>query len=188
MIQLKGTGGKAGINMEVQKIANSLTHHKGTHFNFKTDRVILRNGSEIIRDVVEHPGSVAVLPILDEELVLIRQYRYPAGKVLIEIPAGTLEIGESPPVCAARELTEETGYAASNWSKLLSCYMTPGYSTEKLHIYIAEGLTQIGAEPEEDEFIKIETYSFNKVLEMIEDNIIEDSKTITGILAYLTRA
>lgn len=174
--------------MEAEKIFNSQIHYEGNHFKFKTDKVLLRNGKEIKRDLVEHPGSVAILPIINDELVLIRQYRYPAGKELLEIPAGTLEIGESPQLCAARELTEETGYAASSWSKLLSCYMTPGYSTEKLHIYIAEGLTQVGIEPEDDEFIKIEIYSFNEVLEMIENNIIEDSKTITGILTYLTRA
>jgi ADP-ribose pyrophosphatase len=174
--------------MEAEKIIDSQIHYEGKHFKFKTDKVFLRNGKEIRRDLVEHPGSVAILPIINDELVLIRQYRYPAGKELLEIPAGTLEIGESPQLCAARELTEETGYAALSWSKLLSCYMTPGYSTEMLHIYIAEGLTEVGIEPEDDEFIKIEIYSFNKVLEMIENNIIEDSKTITGILAYLTRA
>jgi ADP-ribose pyrophosphatase len=148
----------------------------------------MSNGKEIVRDMIDHPGSVAIIPIIDNDLILIRQYRYPVGKELLEIPAGTLEEGESPQICAARELTEETGYAASSWSKLMSCYMTPGYSSEKIHIYVAEGLTSIGAHPEDDEIINTERHSFNEVLGMIEENVIEDSKTITGILAYLTRA
>jgi ADP-ribose pyrophosphatase len=173
--------------MTVKKIISSEIHHKGSYFNFKTDRVLMDNGNEIVRDMVDHPGSVAIIPIIDDDLILLRQYRYPAGKELLEIPAGTLEKNESPQICAARELTEETGYAASSWSKLLSCYMTPGYSNEKIHIYVAEGLTRVGADPQEDEIINIERHSFNEVLGMVEENIIEDSKTITGILAYLTR-
>jgi len=174
--------------MTIENIISSDIHHKGSYFSFKTDRVLMSNGKEIVRDMIDHPGSVAIIPIIDDDLILIRQYRYPAGKELLEIPAGTLEEGESPQICAARELTEETGYAASSWSKFLSCYMTPGYSSEKIHIYLAEGLTRVGADPQDDEIINIERHSFNEVLGMIEGNVIEDSKTITGILAYLTRA
>lgn len=105
----------------------------------------------------------------------------------LEVPAGTLEQGEDPDACAVRELIEETGYAAKTWRKLLSCYMAPGYSNEVIHIYMAEGLEQVGSSPEEDEFINVERISFDDALKMIEDNTIMDSKTITGVLAYLTR-
>ena len=112
---------------------------------------------------------------------------YSAESELLEIPAGTLEVGEDPYASAVRELQEETGYAASEWSKLLSAYMAPGYSNEIIHFYIAEGLTPVGSNPEEDESIRVEKFSLNEVTDLIESNEIRDSKTITGVLAYLTR-
>lgn len=173
--------------MPVERTISTKLLRKGKNFSFKTDRVLLSNGNETVRDIVVHPGAVAILPVIDDGLILVRQYRYATGVELLELPAGTLEEGESPQVCAARELTEETGYAASSWRKLLSCYMAPGYSSEKIHFYVAEGLTRVGADPEEDEILDVERYSFNEVIGMIEGNVLEDSKTITGILAYLTR-
>ena len=172
----------------VEETIESKTLHRGRNFSFKTDRVRLSNGRETVRDVVDHPGAVAIVPVDGEELVLVRQYRYAAGKALLEIPAGTLEPGEDPYGCAVRELQEETGYAASGWSRLLSCYMAPGYSSEVIHFYVAEGLSQVGMHPEEDESITVERHVFDEVVKMIEDNEIMDSKTITGVLSYLTRS
>ena len=171
----------------MEKTISSKLHHKGKYFSFKTDTVQLKNGKQTNRDIVEHPGAVAIIPIKGEEIALIKQYRYAARKTLLEIPAGTLEIGEDPLNCAIRELREETGYGASDWNKLLSCYMAPGYSSEVIHFFVAEGLTLIGGTPEEDEDIDVVHIGFNEALEMIENNTIEDSKTITGILAYLTK-
>jgi ADP-ribose pyrophosphatase len=171
----------------VEETIESRTLHMGRNFSFKTDRVRLANGRETVRDVVDHPGAVAIVAVEGDELVLVRQYRYAAGRDLLEIPAGTLEQGEDPYRCAVRELQEETGYAASAWSRLISCYMAPGYSSEIIHFYVAEGLSQIGMNPEEDESITVERHSFDLVVKMIEDNEIQDAKTITGVLSYLTR-
>ena len=162
--------------------------HEGRSFSFKTDMVKLENGRETVRDVVDHSGAVAIVAVDGDELVLVRQYRYAAGRELLEIPAGTLEQGEDPYRCAVRELQEETGYAASAWSRLISCYMAPGYSSEIIHFYVAEGLSQVGMSPEEDESITVERHGFDEVVEMIEDNTIMDAKTITGVLSYLTRS
>ncbi len=170
----------------MEETISSKTLHEGKNFSFKTDKVKLPNGKETVRDTVDHPGAVAIVPVHDGEMVLVRQYRYATKSELLEIPAGTLEVGEDPYACAVRELTEETGYAASDWSKLLSAYVAPGYSNEIIHIYVAEGLTEVGANPEEDEYINVEKYPFEKVLEMIESNEIKDAKTISGVLAYLT--
>ncbi len=172
--------------IHMEETISSTTLHKGKHFAFKTDHVRLNSSKETVRDMVDHPGSVAILPIHNGEMVLIKQYRYPARSILIEIPAGTLETGEDPFACAVRELREETGYVAKDWSRLLSVYVSPGYSNEVIHIYVAEGLTHMGSDNEEDENIFVEKHSFEKVLEMIETNEIKDAKTVTGVYAYLT--
>ena len=160
---------------------------KGKSFSFYHDKVRLPNGRETDRNIVKHPGAVAIIAVDEDEIVLIKQYRYATGKYLLEIPAGTLEEGEDPYQCAVRELQEETGYAASAWSRLFQCYMVPGYSDEILYFYLAEGLTQIESSPEDDEDIVVQRYSINEVLEKIEINEIEDAKTMIGVLSYLTR-
>ena len=170
----------------MEETLSSKTLHVGKHFSFKLDQVKLDNGTEIERQVVDHPGAVAIVAVHEGDMVLIRQYRYATQSEILEIPAGTLEVGEDPYACAVRELQEETGYAASDWTKLLSAYVAPGYSNEMIHIYSAEGLTPVGSNLEEDESIVVEKYPFEKVLEMIESNTIKDAKTITGVLAYLT--
>lgn len=172
----------------MEETVSSKLLHKGKNFSFKTDVVRLPNGKETVRDVVDHPGAVAIVAVDDGEMVLIRQYRYSTRSEILEIPAGTLEVGEDPYACAVRELREETGYAAKEWSKLLSAYVAPGYSNEIIHIYVAEGLTEVGSDLEEDESISVEKYSLNEVADLIESNEIRDSKTITGVLAYLTRS
>jgi ADP-ribose pyrophosphatase len=161
---------------------------KGKNFSFYHDHVRLPNGKETDRNIVKHPGAVAIIAIQDEEVVLIKQYRYATSKYLLEIPAGTLELGEDPLQCAVRELLEETGYAASSWSKLFKCYMVPGYSDEIIHFFLAERLTKIGGEPDEDEDIEVQLFSFEEALRMIESNEIEDAKTMIGVLWYLTGA
>jgi len=172
----------------LEETIESKTLHRGRNFSFKTDRVRLENGRETVRDVVDHPGAVAIVAVDGDKLVLVRQYRYAAGRTILEIPAGTLEPGEDPYKCAVRELQEETGYAASTWGRLLSCYMAPGYSSEIIHFYVAEGLSQVGMSPEEDESITVERHGFDEVVEMIEGNEIMDAKTITGVLSYLTKS
>jgi len=172
----------------MEETVSSKLLHQGKNFSFKTDVVRLPSGKETVRDVVDHPGAVAIVAVDDGEMVLIRQYRYSTRSEILEIPAGTLEAGEDPYACAVRELREETGYAAKDWSKLLSAYVAPSYSNEVIHIYVAEGLTEVGSDIEEDESIRVERLSFNEVSDLIESNEIRDSKTITGVLAYLTRS
>jgi len=171
----------------VEETVSSKILHRGNNCSFKSDQVRLPSGKVVTRDIVEHPGAVAIVAVDESEIVLVKQYRYAAGRELLEVPAGTLEQGEDPDACAVRELREETGYAARNWRRLLSCYMAPGYSSEVIHFYVAEGLEQVGSSPEEDESINVERVSFDEALKMIEDNTIMDSKTITGVLSYLTR-
>jgi len=156
--------------------------HEGRHFSFLQDEVELPNGLKTYRDIVRHPGAVAIVPVLpDGRIVLVRQYRYAAGKPLLEIPAGTLEEGEDPLECARRELIEETGYEASELTAILSCYMAPGYSNEVIHFFEAGGLREVGMSPEEDESIEVEVSEIGEIIRMIEENIIEDAKTIIGI-------
>lgn len=161
---------------------------EGKSFSFYQDRVRLPNGRETDRNIVKHPGAVAIIAIEDNEVILIRQYRYATGKYLLEIPAGTLEPGEDPLQCAVRELQEETGYAASNWSRLFQSYMVPGYSNEIIYYFLAEGLIKVGASPEDDEDIEVKLVGLDEALGMIEKNVIEDAKTMIGVLCYLTRA
>jgi len=172
----------------MEKTLSSRLLHEGKSFSFKTDQVELPNGRMTTRDVVDHPGAVAIVPVLDDSrIILVKQFRYAAGKELFEIPAGTLERGEEPDACAARELREETGYKAESIVRLLSCYMAPGYSNEVIHLYVATGLEKGEKETEEDEEIAVEAVGFDETLKMIEENEIEDAKTIVGVLSYLTR-
>jgi len=160
--------------------------HRGRSFSFKRDEVQLPNGRRTFRDVVDHPGAVAIIPILpDRRVVLVRQYRYAVRKSLLELPAGTLERGESPLDCARRELREETGYEAGTIEKLLSFYTAPGYSSEMIHVFVARDLRLVGAEAEADESITVEPMELGELLRLIDENAIEDAKTICGILALL---
>lgn len=166
----------------MERTISSRLLHEGRHFSFLRDEVELPNGLKTYRDIVRHPGAVAIVPVLpDGRIVLVRQYRYAAGKLLLEIPAGTLEEGEDPLECARRELIEETGYEASELTAILSCYMAPGYSDEVIHFFEAGGLREVGVSPEEDESIEVEVSEIGEIIRMIEENIIEDAKTIIGI-------
>jgi len=169
-----------------EKLSSTLIQ-EGKHFSFYHDTIKLPNGRETERNIVKHPGAVAIIAVHEDEIVLIKQYRYATGKYLLEIPAGTLEKDEDPYQCAVRELQEETGYAASSWSRLFQSYMVPGYSNEILYFYLAEGLTDVTASPEDDEDIEVMRYRVDEVLNMIESNEIEDAKTIMAVLTYLTR-
>jgi ADP-ribose pyrophosphatase len=171
----------------MEKTLKSKLLHAGRHFSFKRDEVQLSNGKQTYRDLVEHPGAVAIIPIIDDSLILVRQYRYAAKESLLELPAGTLEKNEDPLKCAVRELQEETGYAATSWDGLFSCFLAPGYSNEIIHFFTAKGLIKVGENPEYDEEICVEIHSFDKVVQMIEVNKIRDAKTISGVLFYLTR-
>jgi ADP-ribose pyrophosphatase len=156
---------------------------KGHLISVRVDRVRLADGSEARREVVEHPGAVAVLPMLDDgRVILERQFRQPTREVLWEIPAGTLTPGESAQDCARRELAEETGYSPETLELLASVYLAPGYSSEMIHLFVARGLREVGANRDHDERIQPVVIEFERVLAMISGGEIKDAKTVCAAL------
>ena len=159
----------------------------GHVLNLRVDNVLFDDGVEATREVVEHRGASVIIPLLENNhVLLVRQYRYAVGKELLEIPAGTCDIGESPEDCAKRELQEETGFTCGNLEKILECYVAPGYSSELIHFYVASALRKAESQMELDEAIMVERIELEQVLKMIKENIIVDAKTVAGMLAYLT--
>ncbi len=156
--------------------------HQGRVFKLFRDNVTLQNGVTLDLDVIRHPGASAIVPVThNHDIILIRQYRYAAGDFIWEIPAGTLEPGESPLVCAERELIEETGFKASEWEKLGEIIPVPGYSDERIHLFLARGLNPSRQKLDSDEILDVEILPFDDALSMIRSGKIIDGKTITGI-------
>lgn len=166
----------------VEKLIDSTRVFEGRMIRVRVDNVQLPTGKKVTREVVEHPGAVAVVAIReDKTVVMVRQFRHPAGKILLEIPAGKLDKDEKPDACAVRELEEETGYKAAVMRKLATVYTTPGFTDELMHIYAAEGLSQSRQNTDEDEFIDIDYYNPQQLKELIQDGQIEDAKTLLGL-------
>ncbi|OOC42640.1 NUDIX domain-containing protein [Thermosipho sp. 1074] len=167
----------------MEKLLKSQEIFKGVLLHVKKDEVLLENGRKSTREYVLHPGAVAVVPILDDnKVVMVKQYRYPIGRELLEIPAGKFDFkGEDPLECAKRELKEETGFQAKDYTYLGYIHTTPGFSNEVIYIYLARNLVKGNAEPDEDEIIKIEVKDIEEVLEKCISGDITDSKTIIGI-------
>ena len=135
------------------------------------------------REIVVHKGSAVILPVFDDgRIALVRQYRHAAGRFLLEIPAGTLNPGEDPQLGAARELEEEIGAKAEKIEKISEFWVSPGFLTEKMHLYMATGLTDVGQKLEEDEILTIERYSFPEAFDLIRSGEIQDAKTLIAIL------
>lgn len=135
------------------------------------------------REIVVHKGSVVILPVFgDGRIALVRQYRHAAGAFLLEIPAGTLNPGEDPALGAARELEEEIGVRAEKIEKLSEFWVSPGFLTEKMHLYMATGLADVGQKLESDEILTIEKYSFPEAFELVRSGQIDDAKTLIAIL------
>ncbi len=155
----------------------------GRIIGLREDTVKLDNGVISKREIVEHPGAVAIIAITkDKKMVLIRQFRKSAGKVLLEIPAGLVHKGESNINGAKRELTEETGYTAGKIKEVFAGYSSPGYSTEVISLYLATGLKKTKQSCDFDEIIKVELYSLEQCLKMLKSGKIKDNKTALGIL------
>lgn len=141
-----------------------------------------------IREVVHHPGSAVILPAFDDGTIgLVRQYRHPAVKYLLELPAGTLNDQERPEIGAARELEEELGLIAGNLEKLSEFFVSPGFCEEKMWLYLATDLTETSQRLEDDELIEVVRLPFERALQMITDGEIEDAKTIIGLLIAAPR-
>jgi len=169
------------------KILHSEIIYKGPVFGVRRDEVLEPNGVRAIREVITHPGSVVVLPVLpDGRILLIRQYRYATRQYLWELVAGRIDAGESVRAAAARELIEETGYRAKNFRVFLDVFPSPGFLEERMYILLAEGLTPGEAQPEEDEKIISRAYKPSELREMIRRGQLCDAKSVAGILYYLT--
>jgi len=165
------------------RIVKSDVVYSGKVFNIKVDQIEYNTGNKAVREVAEQPGGAVVVPVTKEgKIVMVTQHRFPVDKVLLELPAGKLSKGEDPFVCAVRELEEETGYKSDNVKELGSIYTTPGYSTEKLWIYLAKDLKSGNHNREEGEFgMEVFELSLNEVEEKIHNGEIVDGKTICGI-------
>ena len=147
------------------------------------DTVELVNGASAWREVIRHPGAVVMVPVDEESnLYLVRQYRYPYGRVLLEVPAGKLEWGEEPFAAAKRELEEEIGANASQWTFLGEMCPTPGFCDELQHVWLARGLTFGESHPDEDEFLEPVRLPMKEAVAMAVDGRLEDSKTVAAVL------
>src|SRR5579862_6214468 len=159
--------------------------YRGKIVHLRVDRVRLPDGSESQREIVGHRGAVCIVPVLEGQVLLLRQFRLAAGGVLLEIPAGTLEEGEAPDACAARELEEETGYRAQTLRPLFSAFLAPGYSTELIHAYLAEGLTPGATHLDADEQVALTPLPIAEVERRILAGEVQDAKTIAAVLVAL---
>ncbi|MFN4032645.1 MAG: NUDIX domain-containing protein [Fimbriimonadales bacterium] len=169
-----------------EELIESHTIYQGRVVTLRIDTVRLPSGRTARREIVEHRGAVAIVPLLNRETVLlIRQYRQAVGETLLEIPAGTLEPDEPIDACARRELEEETGYTARQLRRLFSQYLAPGYSQEVLHVYLAEDLAPAAQRLDEDELVELVPTPLCEIEAMVLDGRIKDSKTIAGLLMTL---
>jgi len=168
------------------QILKSEMVYEGKVFGVRRDDVVEPTGLRATREVITHPGSVVVLPLLsDGRIVLIRQYRHATRQFLWELVAGRIDGGENPRRAAARELIEETGYRAKRFRIFLEVFPTPGFLEERMYILLAEGVTPGEAHPEEDEKITAKAFTKKELETMIGRGRLHDAKSIAGILYYL---
>jgi ADP-ribose pyrophosphatase len=168
-----------------EETLNTKKIYDGKIINVQIDEVQLPNGRKTNRELVKHPGAVAVIPITkDNKIVLVEQYRKPLEKSIIEIPAGKVEKGEQPELTALRELEEETGYTARELSFVTSFYTSPGFADELMQIFITDELEQLESpvEKDEDEFIEVLELTLDEAKQLVEEERIHDAKTNYAIL------
>ena len=168
------------------RVISSREVYRGPVFSVTTDDVLEPTGVRARRDVVRHSGSVVILAVdenrREPSVLLERQYRHAAGRLLYELPAGRIDEGEKPLRAAKRELLEETGYSAGSWKRILYFWASPGFVDETMSVYLARNLLGGTAQPEDDEVIQIQFLPLKKAVEMVLDNTIRDAKTIAGLL------
>jgi ADP-ribose pyrophosphatase len=177
----------------LERVVESRVLHRGRYLTFRIDTVERADGTRVERDVAIHPGAVAIVALDDDDQVLlVRQYRSPAGRVLLEIPAGTLDVDpatgltEDPELASRRELEEETGYRAGTWRKLAAFWTAPGFASELMHLYLATDLSPAHPDdrlgPDEDEHLRLERLPFPEAVEAALAGGISDAKSIVGLL------
>ena len=166
-----------------EKQKDSTLIFDGRIIEVREDTAELEDGSLAKREVVKHSGGVCVLPLTeDNEILFVRQFRYPHSKVLLEIPAGKLNYGEDHYACAVRELSEETGMTARHWQKLTCLETTPGFCNERIHIYLATGLRQGETHPDEDEFVATTRMPLKDAVANVMNGTFRDGKTALAIM------
>lgn len=166
-----------------EKTVSSEVKFKGHIVTVRLDQAELTNGRVVSREVVDHPGGVTILPLhSDHTVTVVRQFRYPFQRVVTELPAGKLEYGEDPRAAALRELNEEVGVVPDELIDLGCIYVSPGISTEVLHMYLARGLHQGTAHPDEDEFLEAVRLPFATLVEQVMVGEITDGKTVSTVL------
>jgi ADP-ribose pyrophosphatase len=175
-----------------ERVVSSEVVHRGRYLEFRVDTVEREDGSRHTRDIVGHPGAIAVLAVDDAgRLLMVRQWRVAAGRAMLEIPAGTLDvhdgITEDPDAAARRELEEETGHRAGSWRKLAQFWTAPGFASELMHLYLATELTGVAdgdvrLEPDDDEHLELRHVPLAEALALVESGGIRDAKTILAVL------
>lgn len=166
-----------------ETLVRHINGYNGLITSTTLDRVMLQNGEHTLREVVEHPGGVTVIPIDDEGYVYcVRQFRYPIAEHLLEVPAGKLEKEEEPLQCAERELSEETGIIADEYVYLGKFYPSPGFCREVLYIYMARGLSFGKPHPDHNEFLDVEKIHIDELEKRVMENEITDGKTVIAVL------
>lgn len=172
--------------MEEELISSTLKFG-GRLIKVTVDEVKTPEGNMATREVVIHKGAVAVLPIVDNKVLLVKQYRHPVRETLWEIPAGVFREGETPEECAIRELREETGLSPLNLVRLGEIFVSPGYSTEKIYLFYADKFIPSPLPKDKDELIELGEFAFETFREMIEEGKIKDSKTLSAYCLYLLK-
>jgi len=168
----------------LEKKVVSETVFKGRIIEVHSDQVEFADGGCGVREVVITANAVAVVALNErQEVLMVKQYRYPTSEELWEIPAGKIEAGEAPLQSAQRELEEETGYRAKSWRSIYDFYMSPGFCTERMYLFLAHDLTAYRQKLDQDEFIEVVAVPLSKALQMVEDGQIVDAKSIIGLLA-----
>lgn len=166
-----------------EKTLSSEQKFDGKVVKLFVDQAELENGEKVIREVIKHPGGVCILPLdEDNNVLMVRQFRYPSHKVLLEIPAGKMEYGEDHRECGLRELKEETGCTCDEFTYLGNLIPTPAYDTEVIHMYLARGLHSGEQKLDADEFLDVEKIPLDKAVEMVMNNEIADAKTQIALL------
>jgi ADP-ribose pyrophosphatase len=174
--------------MDSQSVLSSRYVYRGRVVDLRLDEVRLAGGAVHRREIVEHRGAVCIVALDEQERVLlVRQHRAPAGRDLLELPAGTLEPGEQPEPCARRELAEETGYRPGQLERLFGFYSAPGFCTEYLHLFLATDLQAEQRPADEDELIAVERVPIRDAVAAAARGEYEDAKTLVGLLAYAAR-